>query len=238
MEREPNDTKRAYSNRAWAKCSECRRSKVKVSKNGSPKISLALKLMDSSTAQCTPRDREWTGELAQKCERCRSRKLPCGPNLIRDDDPKVFARRDDNGHEGQSNSTTGSPYDTTSTTSPSGPEGRDWETINEKCYYRAERNLPCGPTFTKEDDPEVGSAARTRLAFPAGSGTGREGSHQQDVQSANVVSSPSLHLRHMGAVQGPQIDESRLAIATSPKDRGVRIHDLSDKDLRAEALSM
>ena len=117
------------------------------------------------------------------------------------------------------------------------PQDRNWETNNEKCNHCAERNLLCGPNFTKDDDPEVGSSARRRLTFPAGSGTGREGSHQQDVQSANVVSSPSLHLGYIGPVQRPQIDETRLAIATSPKDRGDRIHDLSDKDLRAEALS-
>ena len=118
------------------------------------------------------------------------------------------------------------------------PEGRDWETNNEKCNHCAERYLPCGPNFTKDDDPEVGSSARRRLTFPAGSGTGREGSHQQDVQSANVGPSPSIHLGHMGPLQDPQIEETRVAIATSSKDRGDRIHDLSDKDLRAEALSM
>ena len=118
------------------------------------------------------------------------------------------------------------------------PEGRNWETNNEKCNHCAERNLHCGPNFTKDDDPEVGSSTRRRIAFLAGDGTGREGSHQQDVQSAHVVSTPSLHLGYIGPVQGSQTDETRLAIATSPKGRGERIRDLSDPDLRAEALSM
>ena len=64
-----------------------------------------------------PRDRVWNVEIAQKCERCGSKNLPCGPNLLRENDP-VFTHRADNCHEGQSN-TTGSPYDTTSTASPS-----------------------------------------------------------------------------------------------------------------------
>ena len=93
--------------RAWAKCSECRRSKLKVSKNGSPRISLALQLMNILT-QCIPQDRVWNSEITQKCERCRSKNLPCGPNLVRENDP-VFTRRADNYHEGQPNNATASP---------------------------------------------------------------------------------------------------------------------------------
>ena len=118
------------------------------------------------------------------------------------------------------------------------PEGRDWETTHKKCNYCAERNLPCGPNFTRYDDPEVGSSARRRLAVPAASNPGCEDSHQQDVQSANVVSSPSLPLGYAGPEQGSRINESRLAFATSPKDRGDRVHHLSDEDLRTEARSM
>lgn len=73
--------------------------------------------MNILMAQCMPRDRVWNVEIAQKCERCRSKNLPCGPNLLRENDP-AFTRRADNCHEGQSNNTTGSPYDTTSTASP------------------------------------------------------------------------------------------------------------------------
>ena len=118
------------------------------------------------------------------------------------------------------------------------PEGRDWETTHKKCNHCAERNLPCGPNFTRYDDPEVGSSASRRLAVPAGSDPGREGSHQQDVPSGNVVSSPALPIGHTGPEQGSRIVESRLVFATSPKDRGDRVHDLSDNDLRAEALSL
>ena len=118
------------------------------------------------------------------------------------------------------------------------PEGRNWETNNEKCNHCAERNLHCGPNFTKDNDPEVGSSTRRRLAFPAGGDTDREGSHQRDVQSAHLVSTPSLPVGYIGPLQGPQTDETRLAIATSPKGRGERIRDLSDPYLRAEALSM
>ena len=118
------------------------------------------------------------------------------------------------------------------------PEGRDWETTHKKCNYCAERNLPCGPNLTKYDDPEVGSSARRRLAVPAGSDPGCGGPQQHDVQSANVASTPSLAVGYMGPEQGPRVDESRLAFAMSPKDRGDRFHDLSDEDLRAEALSL
>ena len=76
-------------------------------------------LMNILTAQCMPRDRVWNGEIAQKCERCGSKNLPCGPNLLREDDPEVFIRRTDDSREGQPYFTTGSPYDTTSTASPS-----------------------------------------------------------------------------------------------------------------------
>ena len=118
------------------------------------------------------------------------------------------------------------------------PEDRDWETTHKKCNHCAERNLPCGPNFTKYDDPEVGSSARRRLAVPAWSDPNCEGLQQQDVQFANVASVPSLPVEYTGPEQGPRIDESRLAFATSPKDRGDRVHDLCEKDLRAEALSM
>ena len=118
------------------------------------------------------------------------------------------------------------------------PEGRDWEATRQKCNHCAERNLTCGPNFTRYDDPEVGSSARRRLAVPAGSDPGCEGPQQQDVQSANVASTPSLPVRYTGPEQGPRIDESRLTFATSPKDRADRVHDLSDEELRAEALSM
>ena len=64
-----------------------------------------------------PRDRIWNNEIAQKCERCGSKNLSCGPNLLRENDP-VFTRRAENCHEGQSSNTMGSPYDTNSTASP------------------------------------------------------------------------------------------------------------------------
>ena len=69
-----------------------------------------------------PRERVWNIEIAQKCERCRSKNLPCGPNLSRENDP-VFTRRADNCHERQSNNTTGSLYHTTSTAFPSESSG-------------------------------------------------------------------------------------------------------------------
>ena len=75
--------------------------------------------MNIIIAQCMPQDRVWNVEIAQKCERCGSKNLPCGPNLLREDDPEVFIRRTDDRREGQPNNTTGSPYDTASTASPS-----------------------------------------------------------------------------------------------------------------------
>ena len=116
------------------------------------------------------------------------------------------------------------------------PEDRDWDTKNEKCSYCAERKLPCGPNVTKDDDPEAGSSARAGPVFPANNDTGREGSHQQDAQSATVVLNTSLSPGHTRSEQGQQANESRLANVTSPKDRRVRIHGLTDNDLRAKAL--
>lgn len=55
-----------------------------------------------------PRDRVWNVEVAQKCERCGTKNLPCGPNLLRENDPG-FTRRADNCHEGQSTTSTASP---------------------------------------------------------------------------------------------------------------------------------
>ena len=111
MERESNDTKRAYSNRASAKCSACRKSKVKVSKDGSPGICFVLRLTNPSTAQCTPQDRVWNGEIGQKCEFCGSRNLPCGPNFKRDEDPGVSKRRVEYRYASESDNTAGSTYD-------------------------------------------------------------------------------------------------------------------------------
>ena len=51
-----------------------------------------------------PRDRVWNVEIAQKCERCGSKNLPCGPNLVKNE--PVFTRRADKYHEGQPNNTT------------------------------------------------------------------------------------------------------------------------------------
>ena len=119
MERQPNDTKRAYGNRAWAKCSACRKFKIKVSKDLSPRIFLVLQLTNSLTAQCTPRDRVWNFEMEEKCESCRMKNLPCGPNITRDEDPEVFKGRVEYRYASESDNTTGSPYDITSTASPS-----------------------------------------------------------------------------------------------------------------------
>lgn len=88
----------------------------------------------------------------------------------------------------------------------------------------------------KDDDPEARSSARGGLAFPAKNDSVREGSHQQDAQSATVVLNTSLSPGHTRSEQGQQVNESRLANVTSPTDRRVRIRGLTDNDLRAKAL--
>ena len=118
MERESNDTKRAYGNRAWYKCSACRSKKIKVSKEWAPQ-DLPCATIDEFQRQCTPWDRVWNGEMEQKCEYCGSRNLPCGPNFKRDEDPEVFKRRAEYRHALEPDNATGSTYDTSSTTSPS-----------------------------------------------------------------------------------------------------------------------
>ena len=124
---------RKYGVRVFAKCSECRRSKLKVSKNGSPRVSLALQMINILT-QCMPRDRVWNGEIAQKCERCGLKNLPCGPNLSSENDP-VNTRRANNYHEA------GSPYDTTSTASPSGLSS----SLTPGYQYQSSLNINQGP---------------------------------------------------------------------------------------------
>ena len=50
-------------------------------------------MLTESHIQCTPSDRDWDADQ-QKCDRCSSRRLDCGPNILAKDDPTANSSYD------------------------------------------------------------------------------------------------------------------------------------------------
>ena len=98
-----------------------------------------------------PRERVWNRETAQKCERCGSRNLPCGPNLTREDDPEAFIRpavterpydsfTTVDGYQGLLGSTDTLDGDNTGTMSVMFGEDKEGEGDSEACFGEKLKN--------------------------------------------------------------------------------------------------